>query len=536
MRPAIPLLLLLRQSSSEVATVHLPRSGCPAPQVFDTSGLACVDCQEGLEPLDAGVCGCPTNSLQADVECTTDSLWEGNCVGFACSSECSQSSQVPSLDKRACIPCSNSAEFDASTNQCTCNNPAKGSASGTPVLTQRLVEVLDGSGKPLQKDCTPCPEGTAVVTEELYEDGQDYFVTAGRKYTADPSACAYCPDPRMFFDTDYSCVCEDGYLLTGEASVGEQSCLKNAPSFAGPYTRVRFQSLDLIGDESIEPFDFTLESITFSSLYPKSAGDCEHFDGSSVNSLQACQALGNLCVMSMYDEDAPACRQFEAISQRRMETYHSQEDWKVTLPWLRYSDDAESIANDRGVNTKVSFHPEDDRTNVLSLKLAKYAVNGTFVGVEDLTNQFEYCFHSTGGYADLNHTHWLAFGNTHRHEYSCSVEDLLDKETFLYDLYLVDEGSDRCSGDNSDQFDCLYPVPVLNRNLASDGKFPNVNQRLNDELDDIFTRRFFLFDNQVSLPCCLILRETPTLTYSCSLSPEEPQLESRPSGTRRRSC
>ncbi|KAL9181414.1 hypothetical protein ACHAXT_010219 [Thalassiosira profunda] len=491
MRSAIPLLLLLRQSSSEVTTVQLPRSGCPAPQVFDTSGLACVDCQQGLGPLDAEVCGCPANALQAEVDCATDSLWEGNCVGIACSTECSQSSQVPSLDKRTCIPCSNSAAFDTATNQCTCNNPAKSSASDTPVATQRLVEVPDDSGKPLRKDCVPCLEGMAVITEELYEAGQDYFVAAGRKYTADPSACASCPDPRMFFDTDYSCVCEDGYLLAGEASVGEQSCLKNAPSVAGPYTRVRFQSLDLIGDKSTESYDFTLESITFSHLYQRAAGDCEHFDGSSASSLQACQALGNLCVMSMYDEDAPACRQFEAILQRRVETYHDQEDWKVTLPWLRYSDDAESVANDRGVRTKVSFHPEDDRTNVLSFKLAKYTVNGTFVGLEDLANQFEYCYRSTRGYDDLNHTHWLTFGNTYRQEYSCSIDDLLEKETFLYDLYLVDEGSDACSGDS----ECLYPVPVLNRNLASDGKFPNVNQRLDDELDDIYTRRFFLFDN-----------------------------------------
>lgn len=200
----------------------------------------------------------------------------------------------------------------------------------------------------------------------------------------------------------------------------------------------------------------------------------------------------------MYDEDAPACKQLETISQRRVETYHNQESWKRTLPWLYYRDDADYITNGRGINMKVSFHPEDDHEHILSFKLVKYTVNGTFLGIEDLTNQFEFCFNSLGKDNQNERPYWLAFGMSYRHEYSCSVESLMDKEMFLYDLYLLDKGSEACGGTPLGS-DCLYPVPVLNRNLVKDGKFPNVNQQLSDNLDDEYTRRFFLFDNQVSV-------------------------------------
>ena len=145
---------------------------------------------------------------------------------------------------------------------------------------------------------------------------------------------------------------------------------------------------------------------------------------------------------------------------------------------------------------KVSFHAEADSVNILSFKLAKFTVDGTFVGIEDLANQFEFCFDPLGMDAQ-SQPPWLAFGNTYRHEYTCSIDNLVGKEMFLYDIYLVDESSESCS-DDPKHTDCLYPVPVLNRNYVKDNKFLNVNRQLDDDLDDAYTRRFFLFDNQVS--------------------------------------
>jgi meckelin len=193
--------------------------------------------------------------------------------------------------------------------------------------------------------------------------------------------------------------------------------------------------------------------------------------------------------MSVYDEDTAPCKQLEAISQRRVETYRNQEDWAYTLPWLYYRDEADYITNDRGINMDVSFRAKVNSVNFLSFKLAKFTVNGTFVGMEDLTNQFEFCRNFLGK-DDQNQ--W-AFGRSYRNSYPCSVNSLLTKDMFLYDFYLADESSESCSHDSL-QHDCLYPVPVLNRNLVKDNKFVNVE----DDVDDMYTRRFFLFDNQVS--------------------------------------
>ncbi|KAL7548806.1 hypothetical protein ACHAWF_012064 [Thalassiosira exigua] len=475
---SLVLVLLLRQSGGEVNTVSLPSNlQCASSQIFDSTGLVCSECN-------GGACSCPRTSLQAKVECSMESLWQGNCIDISCSAECSLTSKVASLNRQSCIPCDPTAredpayypsQYDAGSNQCSCEN------SGNGLVTSQLVEIYDSSGMPTRMDCLSCPEKTAVITEDLYEEGQQFFVSAGKTFKADPYSCVSCPDPHMSFGTDYSCVCDDGFILTGEAAIGEQSCIKHTPSVTGTYSKVRFRDPQVIGVESNEASDFALDSLTFSHLYMKAASRCEYYEP-SLQSREACQALGNLCVLSQYDEDASPCKQLEAISQRRTESYRNQEEWKHTLPWLYYRDEAGDVINDKGVETRMSFH------DILSFKVAKYSLNGTFLGIEDVEDEFEFCFNSV---RRPGHARWMKFGNTYAREDECSLNDLFESEMFLYDMYL----EDKCSGD-SEQSYCLYPVPVLNRNLIRDSKFPNVNNVIEDDLDDVYTRRFFLFDNQ----------------------------------------
>ena len=491
---AVVVLLLLQQTSG-TSTIPLPKNlQCSSSlECFDSTSLVCSeDCQD-----------CPSTFLQTNVECSIDQLLQGNCNELSCSSECSDNNRAVSLDQRTCTSCSSSggttnlyesSSYDIASSECTCNNPSKGPPTGTAIISKKLVEIYDEtSGLPIRKDCFICPKGMAVITEELYEEGQNFYITAGRKYTANPYLCVSCPDQNMIFDTSYSCVCTDGYLLTGEASIGEQSCISKNPSISTPgYAKVRFQD-----PASLGTYDFTLESMTMSHLYTKAASECEFYKASTGKS--SCQALGNLCVLTMYDENSPACKQLETISQKRLDTYHGIEEWKHTMPWLYYSDESEYTTNDKSLNMKISFQPQQNLVHELTFKLAKYTVNGTFVGIEDLQNQFEYCLNSLSQDEEIK-PHWLRFGMTHRHEYSCSTgEKLLGNEMYLYDMYIVDNSLDACGGGDSEStysFDCLYPVPVLNRNLVRDNKFPNINQQFGDDIDDQYTRRFFLFDNQ----------------------------------------
>jgi meckelin len=475
--------------------------------------LLCSECHggsTGLQVSSAGynadplVCRCPSKSLRSDVECSVESMLQGTCKDIACSSDCSLASRVASFDQSQCVPCSveedrkqhyGSPIFDANSNECKCRNPPKLLPTGEHVITQRLVELYDeDSGLPLHFVCLRCPKGTAAITKDLFDDGS-FFSTAGAVFTADPTTCASCPDPRMFFDTDYSCKCADGFLITGEAAVGPQSCIERYPSVASGYSKVVFSDPVRTGAAANgDTRGFTLESITFSHYYLKAASSCEFFRWASGESLQSCQVLGNLCVMNMYDEDSAACKQLLAISQRRLITYHSQEEWKQTLPWLYYANEANDVINDRGLTMKMDFNSEDNFSTAISFKLAKYKLDGSFVGMEDVSNQFEYCTDSNNG-GDLE---WTMFGKGYRVEYSCDIEKLLNIEMFFYDMYVVDNGPEACKRDPIDSV-CLYPVPVLNRNFVEKGGFPNMNQNVLDEVNDRYTRRFFLFDNKVSI-------------------------------------
>ena len=481
------VLLLFTQGCSGATAISVPKYlQCPSSQFFDSTGLQCIDCDS------SSLCGCQ-NSLLSNVECTVDDQWKGNCQSLlACSAdECSSNNQSTSLDQRSCITCSSnnslyesSSEYDTNLNECTCNNPIKDSSSGTKLVNHRLVEIYDDtSGLPLRVDCVRCPNRMAVIRKDLYESDQQFYVTAGKMYTADPHTCVSCPNPNMYFDTDYSCVCDDDYILTGEASIGTQSCIKNSPTISSSFSRVRYQDPNVPSR-----YDFSVESMTFSHLYMRVASECEYYDGSS-KSLESCQALANLCVLQMLNEETSACQQLETISQRRVNTYHGVDDWTQTLPWLYYRDEAQLVTNDRSLNMQISFQPELNRVNQLTIKLAKYTLNGTFLGLDDLSsNEFEYCLDSS-----LNQPpHWLNFGMSYRRERPCSIyEQLQEQDMFFYDMYIVDNTTESCAGGGLADFDCLFPIPVLNKNLVKDkNQFPNSNTD-----DDVYTRRFFLFDN-----------------------------------------
>ena len=495
---ALPLLV-----RSEINSFTL--SSCSAGSIFDPAGLVCVDCdnEAGLQPMavagfnDNSIkCSCSRLYLQSSVECTIDSLREGTCSETSCTSECNSHSEQVSLDQRQCVPCNAVADtslpiFDAELKQCSCNNPLSGPPTGSSIFTRRLVEIYDDeSGLPIRYDCQRCQEGAAVISASLYEEGKDYFLTAGARYTADPVICQSCPDNNMFFDTDYHCKCREGYLI-GEASIGHQSCIERYPTVSKNFARAIFKSPTGI--------DFSLDSITYSHFYLRSASLCEFFKSLS-GGLQSCQALGNLCVMNMYDRDSAACEQYLTISEQRSSTYHKQEDWKETLPWLYYSNEAEAVSNDRGIKMKMAFDANQNASNEISFRLAKYKLDGSFVGIEDLTNQFQYCSSSNENGEKI----WSIFGNNYRSESNCNINRLLDKEMYFYDMYLVDKGLEACQGD-SINVDCLYPVPVLNLNFVENDAFPNMNLSALDESDDKYTRRFFLFDNQVSVHNNLIL-------------------------------
>ena len=74
---------------------------------------------------------------------------------------------------------------------------------------------------------------------------------------------------------------------------------------------------------------------------------------------------------------------------------------------------------------------------------AKYNLNGTFAGWENVTMQFEFCQPTANKVPN-----WIKFGygytagEYHTGSYSCNLFNLLSfPEPMFYDMYLVDYGS-----------------------------------------------------------------------------------------------
>lgn len=137
---------------------------------------------------------------------------------------------------------------------------------------------------------------------------------------------------------------------------------------------------------------------------------------------------------------------------------HQQAGWASTLPWLYYSETATAVRSDTSVQMKVSFKAptttssttgssssssSDTAYDQMSFKLAKYALNGTWLGMEDLSTQLMFCgmqvpFTDEGAGSSSN-TRWLQFGHNTKQTYQCDLTLLMQEETFFYDLYMVDQ-------------------------------------------------------------------------------------------------
>lgn len=444
-------------------------------------------------------CKCPASTLKESDRCSIDEMETGICFGRTCSIACSEQLLAPSTDQTSCVKCGDDSVgevttrsmYDQERKDCMCSNPPRDPESKYHVMTRRLQEIYDTTtGLPIRKDCIQCPRGTAVITDELIDYGSSkYHITAGAKYEPDPYICASCPDPdNMYFNKEYQCECIYGFMTIGEASVGEQTCMKYLPSISADYAMVEFNYV---------PQKATVSSIIFSHYYLKSASDCE-FSTGTPNTFQACQTLANLCVMRFYDDLSAPCREFQIIASKRMTNYRGQDEWKAFMPWLYYLDESEDVVEDRGIKMKMAFREHGDHEYVMNFKVAKFTVSGEYLGIEDLTNQFMYCGLAlpNADTQNLDRIDWLRFGNSIRHEYNCNLNFLLEEDMYFYDIYIVDRHEGICDGWNNNG-ECLYPVPVLIKNFVEGGSYPNQNKIAADEHDDRYTRRFFLHDNMV---------------------------------------
>lgn len=127
---------------------------------------------------------------------------------------------------------------------------------------------------------------------------------------------------------------------------------------------------------------------------------------------------------------------------------------------------------------EVTFDPDSrTRVNELQFKLAKYALDGSFLGFEDLKDQLLLCPHSSE-----DSKKYREFGTNVIYKCQLDLTKYIDAdETVFYDPYLIDDDG------------TMIDVPVLFRDYRDQNNdSPNTGSSSGDWR---LTRRFFLYDN-----------------------------------------
>lgn len=237
-----------------------------------------------------------------------------------------------------------------------------------------------------------------------------------------------------------------------------------------------FSSLQLIGESSSiyrirYPNGQIIESAFFRTHIRAAQSLCKRFQNYT-----ACQILGNLCVLSMYNQDnylngalsaTDACKEYLLIiTSFKGDLVGRLRDWPVSMPWLYYKVDKPVEVLD-----KTDIDMKFERRQYLKFAYVSYRARGTFLGISNDSSVLQVCPIDQAVASK-------AFYFTTPYNIECKIKlsEYLNRETIFYDMYMF------INNDES-----LYPVPVLVRNIPEN--------RNSDRSKWVLTRRFFLVDN-----------------------------------------
>lgn len=308
-------------------------------------------------------------------------------------------------------------------------------------------------------------------------------IIAGKAYKADLYNCQACPDPytmTMTYSSGvYSCAPIDSTFMSmlGDASgnMGPQQAVFN--DMAAPYLGVESSAVQ------VKYAAVTVESLTFKHFFAASAARCNNY-GTPADA-KACQALANLCVLTLYNPTSGACSAFFAIVTARGTSYtNSILNWANNLPWLTF-------ANGIAACTDTSYRVSVSLDNfVMKYVVAQYGTDGTFHGFTELGSILNFCTrrapYSSQGGGSSSSTGWQNFGAAETTTFSCDLDTLSSSSgavQMFYELYLYDPKWPSS----------YYPVPVRLLGPGS-GSATVLRPRGVCDITDTLVRRFFLFD------------------------------------------
>ncbi|XP_064401551.1 meckelin-like [Halichondria panicea] len=205
----------------------------------------------------------------------------------------------------------------------------------------------------------------------------------------------------------------------------------------------------------------------------------EHFTAATQlcvdGNASSCQLLANLCTLQLYNRDDPACVLIQQLS----------EDLLQSLYYPPGS--ADQVLESTDIQTSLITREGAEGVSNLPLWAGSYSLNGTLLGLEELTQQILLCTEPQPRASAL----WRV-GVVYQISCTVSAEALLRKGSnapVFYELYLHDQTSTT---------DTLHSLPVLITNYRSTS-----GEAVNDDSDVgswQFVRRFFLFESVTARP------------------------------------
>ena len=223
----------------------------------------------------------------------------------------------------------------------------------------------------------------------------------------------------------------------------------------------------LINKEGVSQTAVQLNSKLMSDYYMQSGIGCwKH------KNQQQCQALANLCVSTLYKDNAQ-CSFF-----RKKIAENGGQGFIQGAPWIEFSEKTMSLLKTplENFNFKPSFYEDKaaGRSIYLKYRLALYSVNGTYLGMTDLQGQLNSCRMT---YQDVLNT--KRFGVITQSSCDLYLNDFVygdapSESNIFFEMFVMDN-------DNN-----MIEVPVLinqTDKLASD---PSDDWKL--------VRRFFMYD------------------------------------------
>jgi meckelin len=455
------LLLFYFSSLVSAATISF-LSSCPSfpASRYDISSINCELCSSGqiVSVTSSQQCQCAKGYYSSII---------ANPYSFICSPCANFSASL--VDGTKCLPCDGAtfAVYDNTRQDCSC--PAN----------YKLIE-YDTAGNVLPaKQCIACPSNSVVLSSNSYQ-------------------CKTCPDKNMTIQSSGTCVC--GGTAVAEPSINPQFCLPGSTVNSLVTTDMyKISYWDLRSDDSGEASAASYTSYPFVYYYRYSAVQCLLQQNRT-----ACQILANLCVLQKYYSNSAACQEFNNIatplapSSRGFGQSGIAYGWHDSLPLLYFTDSSVLSAADlKSVYVLSDPDPGQSRetTGRLLFQLAKYTLNGTFLGFTQLSTELQLC----SGDPEIM-VNYLRFGTNYENSCIIDLNKLLLRETLFYDLYIQDTSS------------TIYPVPVKILNLRSES-----GQRVNEGGDPRLTHRFFVVDTvsgkstDTSKPATLVYAKSITL-------------------------